>query len=130
MRVLLFVFVLSIQSVCWGALDSSDLLRGCRLIVTADHDEGVYASFTHGDTLHYAHASGYINAIVETSIYYESLHPIYHTKYPENMDTAAYARVLVKYMDDHPELLHLKPWLIVQGAFKDAWPGKGAVFVD
>jgi Rap1a immunity proteins len=43
---------------------------------------------------------------------------------PEGMQTGQAVRVVVKYMEAHPENLHRQPFIVVDSALRDAFPCK------
>jgi hypothetical protein len=91
----------------------NEILAACRDVASSAKDDPFEEPFVAG------HCAGMIQALMVTSRQYSD-----GTKFcsPENASTNQGAKVLVKFLDDHPQALNLHVIPLALAAFRNAWP--------
>ena len=112
----------AICAMCLGsalALDGNGYLKNCKTYLRVVEDFG---SATWDEALQSGVCIGYIGGVVETAkIWQEGTEkPTFCLPEPANPDQ--FIRVSIKYIEDNPAELHYNAAILVQIAFREAFP--------
>ena len=112
MRLPIFALIclIAVPSVASTTADGNSLLKECQKAVMLADDGDV----TYGDVAEIASCTGFIHGLMAVPNTFFCI--------PVNVSTGQAMRVLVKYLQEHPENLHLAKGKLALDAFADAFP--------
>ncbi len=129
-KAILLMFVLAISrapSAAQSVTDGNALLQDCSIVVRGYDGANVTTSL---ENLNEGTCMGLLRGIADTMALWGSLDhgPVdasaFHGCLPDSLKTIQLARIVVKYLNDHPEKLHLPDTRLVMMALADAFPCK------
>jgi hypothetical protein len=133
MRTLLLIFVIS-SACCWGqttkkGLDGNQLLENCGALIKAMDANFKGAGASYGDGWCLGYLAGFTDgldaaALMSSNGSYEQYSALRDSFicFPVGSNNGQYARIVVKYLNDHPERLHEDAKVLVASALRDAFP--------
>jgi hypothetical protein len=133
MRVKLFSLLLLLGTVlplkaafAQSPSDGNALLHNCSLVVRMANGEDVNSPL---DNLNAGECMGLVRGIMDTMTLWQSVdhggpvdNTAMHGCIPDSIKTIQGARIVVKYLNDHPERLHVPDTRLVLMAMVDAFP--------
>ncbi len=120
---ILIVFLLICTSSIIHAGDGNDLIQNCKLAVAIEDRNSDSLSDT--DWMKATHCLGLIDGVSGLNALYQGLK--YRTTFclPQNgLQSIQGARIVVKYLEEHPELLHKSDVELTALALQKAYPCK------
>jgi ATP-dependent DNA ligase len=111
----LLLFIFAMTSPAEAKVTGKEILGACREIASATSTKDELSE----EPRMIGHCAGVIEALMVTSRLYSD-----GTKFcsPENASTSQGPKVLVKFLDEHPQALNEQAIILVLMAFKVAWP--------
>jgi hypothetical protein len=100
-------------------IDGNTLLKACRLVVKASDGE----PFPANQGVEFGYCLGLIQGVRSAlMIHKDQLTPVYRICFPyTGITNEQAARIVVKYLDSHPELLNEDPALLTVYAYRDVY---------
>lgn len=128
MKKALVVIGISIIFVCLFSTDSAladgnQLLERCNALIRVFDNQN---SMVEDDLLEAQHCSGFMKGVLDMNAVYSSM----HTEQPllcvpdEGVLVIKAARIVVKYLNEHPEQLHFQDGVLATLALAEAFPCK------
>lgn len=99
--------------------DGNNLLKACRLVVKVSDGEQILSN----QQLVAGYCIGLLEGVRSAlTIHKDQLEPVYRICFPYNgITNEQAARIVVKYLDSHPELLNEDPSLLTVYAYRDVY---------
>jgi hypothetical protein len=129
MRVLylavLTIFLLSISTQALAELDGNELLGYCNSVIKQENGDTLSTT----ELVLAAHCTGYVSGFIDSHAIDSYLFEKNTQKkllycLPPNSKIIQFVRVIVKYLNEHPEKLHNGARMLVMEALNEAFPCK------
>lgn len=119
MKILLLIVILTFSGLSAQTDTGMDLLRACNTIIQAEEGKEVAM----GDQLLSLYWTGYLGGFNDAAVLIDTAvsHGIYCVP-SQGIENDQLVRVVKKYLDEHPEDLHLTARILVLLALREAFP--------
>ena len=120
---LAFCFCLVPRVHASGLVDGNQLLKQCQAVINREAGQHLTGDEEDDSLLCLA----YIEGTLDTQGAVQDMHPDLKTfRYciPDNVPLVQSVRIIVKFLKEHPDKLHIRASLLLLGALSDAFPCK------